>query len=679
MSSITSRVILRTNSNVTATACIAGRAIGWKQSSNNGIRSWILRRGFHSNHRQPLLVVPSSSTATTASTATATTITTRSNSNYSSKYEYPLATEPPEITRTYASDVAKDRYRNYANPQPQTNSDSPTPTNASNDPFDDQQILSPAEIQDILQKQKLSINTKPTGTVPITETVPSFVPKLIVPSTSTNNDINDIPRTHITTLDNGIRIVSKNTYGSQVCTVGVVCELGSRIENTNLSSKTRGPYYGMTNVLEMLTFKSSTDLYSGQQITDLLQDWGGTRFVNTSREQTLICIDLLRPNLDNAITMLNEVIVHPKFEDTEIDDCKATLQYSFDSMPPDILLGEALQIAAYGTDQQLGQRHFAIHDSSEPFLQSITSDACKDYWTKQLLSNPKGIVIGGTGGIEHDFLVDMIQSRTDFGSLQQNDQDRIPIIPSIYRGGECRYQLPNPLDQNNNNNMDTLSMPVSSTFEEQNMVKVAIALEVGGWQDNSEEHQQDLVTICVLQTLLGGGSSFSAGGPGKGMYSRLYREILNRYTWAESAEAFTSFHNESGLFGIMGTTSPYPQDVIDMTFVLSDHIARLAHEKVTAEELFRAKNMLKNNVLTQLESRLVLFEDISRQVLTYGKHEDMETTIAKIQNVTAEDIQNVIRKSVAKKPMTVACVGIDLSSVPAYTEIQSWFTNDFQK
>ena len=31
-----------------------------------------------------------------------------------------------------------------------------------------------------------------------------------------------------------------------------------------------------------------------------------------------------------------------------------------------------------------------------------------------------------------------------------------------------------------------------------------------------------MVAYSLLQTLLGGGSMFSAGGPGKGMYSRLY-------------------------------------------------------------------------------------------------------------------------------------------------------------
>lgn len=52
----------------------------------------------------------------------------------------------------------------------------------------------------------------------------------------------------------------------------------------------------------------------------------------------------------------------------------------------------------------------------------------------------------------------------------------------------------------------------------------------------------------------------------------------------------------------------------------------LWHCQVTDEELSRAKNMLKCNVLTHLESRLVLFEDIGRQILTYGRRETPEVS-----------------------------------------------------
>ena len=46
--------------------------------------------------------------------------------------------------------------------------------------------------------------------------------------------------------------------------------------------------------------------------------------------------------------------------------------------------------------------------------------------------------------------------------------------------------------------------------------------------ESCSHHSDDFVTTCVLSTLMGGGGSFSAGGPGKGMYSRLYTNVLNR-------------------------------------------------------------------------------------------------------------------------------------------------------
>jgi len=38
----------------------------------------------------------------------------------------------------------------------------------------------------------------------------------------------------------------------------------------------------------------------------------------------------------------------------------------------------------------------------------------------------------------------------------------------------------------------------------------------GGWLQ-----ERDATTMTVIQTLMGGGGSFSSGGPGKGMHSRL--------------------------------------------------------------------------------------------------------------------------------------------------------------
>lgn len=49
----------------------------------------------------------------------------------------------------------------------------------------------------------------------------------------------------------------------------------------------------------------------------------------------------------------------------------------------------------------------------------------------------------------------------------------------------------------------------------------SVAFETPGWKSH-----EDSVVIAVLQKLLGGGSSFSSGGPGKGASSALSLSVL---------------------------------------------------------------------------------------------------------------------------------------------------------
>ena len=55
-----------------------------------------------------------------------------------------------------------------------------------------------------------------------------------------------------------------------------------------------------------------------------------------------------------------------------------------------------------------------------------------------------------------------------------------------------------------------------------NVIKYVAGLESVGHQ------HPDFIPFCVLNMMMGGGGSFSAGGPGKGMYTRLYTRVLNK-------------------------------------------------------------------------------------------------------------------------------------------------------
>jgi processing peptidase subunit alpha len=527
---------------------------------------------------------------------------------------YPFAESAPEITTTTVEQVAEIA----KHPKKESLDKKFPPPHTPIDHFDDAHTLGDLEEDSVRKLQKQRIPTTLSGCTEITPTVPSTIPPN-VPS-----DLLEIPTTQLSTLPNGVRVVSQETYG-QVSCIGVLINVGSRHETVT----------GTCHLLETLAFHSTSSYNSAVEISQQLQDWGATSFANTGREQTLYCLDILRPNVNQGMKLLSEVILSPKILDEEVVYSKRAMEYQWMDIMPEILLTEVLQQAAYGNSQQLGKPHLCPPEA----LNALTANVVKSFCHAHVIHNPQGLVVAGAG-MDHAELVDMAQHY--FGHLQQHalpEEER--TIPSVYHGGEAKLQ---------HKTMDGYT-------------RCALAFELGGW------HSDDLVPTCVLQTLLGGGSSFSAGGPGKGMYSRLYRQVLNRYYWAQSAEAFTSFHNETGLFGMIGSSEPDKSR--DVVFVLAEHFGKLAMDLVTDEEFERARNMLKNNVLSQLESRLVLFEDMGRQVLTYGHREDTDEMCRKINAVTKEDLRELIRRAMQQQPTLVA-VGDDVSKLPALSEVKGW-------
>ena len=178
----------------------------------------------------------------------------------------------------------------------------------------------------------------------------------------------------------------------------------------------------------------------------------------------------------------------------------------------------------------------------------------------------------------------------------------------------------------------------------------------------------DVVPLCVVDTLLGGGSSFSAGGPGKGMYSRLYLEVLNRNGWVEAANAFSAQLYDSGVFGIYGAAPPEHAGALLET--LTRQLVTLISRPVTMVELRRARNQLASSVMMNLETRALLCEDIGRQVLNHGKRLDPTELLRRIQSVTPEDVQRVML-STLEHPPALAVVG-EHDTMPTYAALQDF-------
>ena len=72
-----------------------------------------------------------------------------------------------------------------------------------------------------------------------------------------------------------------------------------------------------------------------------------------------------------------------------------------------------------------------------------------------------------------------------------------------------------------------------------------------------------------------------------------------------------------------------------------------------------------------LESRPILFEDIGRQVLTYGARTPAADLVAQIEAVTEADLKKVA-SAMLKSPPSVVVYG-DTTSVPRYDVIAKQF------
>ena len=178
--------------------------------------------------------------------------------------------------------------------------------------------------------------------------------------------------------------------------------------------------------------------------------------------------------------------------------------------------------------------------------------------------------------------------------------------------------------------------------------------------------EKDFVASCVINTLMGGGGSFSAGGPGKGMYSRLYLNVLNRRHFMFSATAYNQSYMDTGVFYIHASAPP--QYLGEMCDVIGQELIKMSGP-LDREELNRAKTQLQSMLFMNLEQRPVLFEDVARQVLSRGKREQAQYYFDRIEAITEADIQRVARRMLDSPP-AVATLGRLGGRVQPYDKIR---------
>ncbi|KAG8554833.1 hypothetical protein GDO81_003913 [Engystomops pustulosus] len=442
--------------------------------------------------------------------------------------------------------------------------------------------------------------------------------------------------TKVTTLENGLRVASQNKFG-QFCTVGLLINSGSRHETKYLS--------GISHFLEKLAFSSTARFGSKDEILLTLEKHGGICDCQTSRDTTMYAVSADTKGLDTVVSLLSEVVLQPQLSDEELEMTRMAVRFELEDLnmrpDPEPLLTEMIHAAAY-RDNTVGLPRFCPIENIDKINRNTLHAYMNNYYT------PDRMVLAGVG-IEHEQLLECARKYLQEVKPVWESGKPKSVDNSIaqYTGGIVKVEK----------DMSDVSLGPTPIPE---LSHIMIGLQSCSFLED------DFIPYAVLNMMMGGGGSFSAGGPGKGMFTRLYLNVLNRHHWMYNATSYHHSYEDTGLLCIHASADP--RQVREMVEIITREFTLMAGS-VGEVELNRAKTQLKSMLMMNLESRPVIFEDVGRQVLATGKRKLPIELCSLISNVKASDIKRVATKMLRSKP-AVAALG-DLSELPDYDQIQA--------
>lgn len=471
------------------------------------------------------------------------------------------------------------------------------------------------------------------------------------------------------TLDNGVRVASESTPG-HFSAVGVYIDTGSRFERPWVPGES-----GISHLLDRMAFKS-TSQRSAAVMTAEIEKLGGNVMCSSSRETIMYQSSMFNQDLPAVLSILADTIQHPLFLPEELEAQKEAAAYEIGEIQnkPEMIIPELLHMVAY-RHNTLGNPLLCPTES----LQQMTVQNLQEFiktWYR-----PERIVVAGAG-MPHDQLMDL--TKQYFGSTKASESvldsptvssfqaasNSVTTSASSRRGSSVSSWL------SSSPSTPPSSAAVFSTTAKQQAshaagypstadLAVAKAHYTGGELymprddlpfthvyvafEGVSIHDDDIYALATLQILLGGGSSFSAGGPGKGMYSRLYN-VLNTHHAVDFCASFLHSYADSALFGIAAACEtkfvPFIGNIIAQQLEQCTGIALAVTDSrnISQTELARARNQLKSSLMMALESRLVEVEDLGRQVQVHGKKFSVEEMCEKIDAVDIETLERVSRR-----------------------------------
>ena len=404
----------------------------------------------------------------------------------------------------------------------------------------------------------------------------------------------------VTTLKNGLTLITVNMPHLDSVTTLVAVGAGSRYETKKIN--------GISHFLEHMFFKGSKKFPSAEVIASLVDGIGAVNNAATSKEWTYYWIKSASQHLELSVDILSSMLKEPLIAEEEIQREKGVIAEELrmyrDNPSRYILdLYERLQFG----DQPLGWDT----GGEEKIINSFKRTDFLDYINS--LYAPKNMVLVFAGKLPKNIKILAEKYFSDLPSLNQRK-----FIPFK----KVKQTKP----------------AVDIYYKKTDQANLILGVEA------YNRHDTKKYAARVLATILG-----------EGMSSRLFIQVRERRGLAYHVNAAFEPYVDTGAF--VAYAGLKLEKVYDGLEVIVAELVRVTREKVSDNELKKAKEMIKGHLAIRSESTNFLAELFGTEFILDREIETFEQYLKKIDRVTAADVKKVAAELFQKNKFNLQVIG----------------------
>lgn len=397
------------------------------------------------------------------------------------------------------------------------------------------------------------------------------------------------------TLPNGVRIITEPIGSVRSAALGIWVATGSRDE--------RAAESGAAHFIEHMLFKG-THTHTAAELAARMDAIGGQLNAFTTKECTCFYVHALDSHLMEGLDILCGMFFDSKFAEEDVQTERGVIleeigMYRDD--PADVCSERLSAAVFHGTPLArpiLGRR---------ATLERMTGEWLRGY--QQAHYRPDRVIVALAGSYPPEVLEEI---RRRFGAME-------PAKTPKARPGHYRSAI-------------TLRRKAT----EQNQLILAFPSLAAG--DGRRFAMQ------LLSSILGGGMS-----------SRLFQQVRERQGLCYSIYTYGNCYADTGLFGIATAQSQETEEraLASIRAVVDEFLDHGA----APEELARARELAKANVLMGLESTTAHMNHLARSLLEGTPVLSPDEIIAAYDAVTAEDVTELARETFRWEAASLSVVG----------------------